>query len=91
MLSCIENGTGTGAYPITAPVLGWGHPYGVSYGGMTSGLEIDAYASGGDADTDLPVTVLVKQTDNSLKGTLYGGGAVLKLRSSGGGVSVEGR
>ncbi len=34
------NGTNDGNYPIAAGVLGWGHPYGVSYGGMTSGNEI---------------------------------------------------
>lgn len=34
------NGTSDGNYPIASGVLGWGHPYGVSYGGMTSGSEI---------------------------------------------------
>ncbi|NOT29921.1 MAG: hypothetical protein HOP15_05665 [Planctomycetes bacterium] len=34
------NGTSDGNYPIASGVLGWGHPYGVSYGGMTSGNEI---------------------------------------------------
>lgn len=34
------NGTNDGNYPIPSGVLGWGHPYGVSYGGMTSGNEI---------------------------------------------------
>lgn len=34
------NGTSDGNYPIAAGVLGWSHPYGVSYGGMTSGNEI---------------------------------------------------
>lgn len=34
------NGTSDGNYPIASAVLGWGHPYGVSYGGMTSGNEI---------------------------------------------------
>jgi len=36
----MENGSGTGTYPYVSGVLGWGHPYGVSYGGMTSGSEI---------------------------------------------------
>lgn len=36
-------GTGTGNYPLAAGRLGWGHPYGVAYGGMTSGLEINCY------------------------------------------------
>lgn len=34
------NGTNDGDYPVDANVMGWGHPYGVSYGGMTSGEEI---------------------------------------------------
>jgi hypothetical protein len=37
------NGTNDGNYPIASSVLGWGHPYGVSYGGMTSGSEIFMY------------------------------------------------
>jgi len=36
----LVDGTGTGNYPIQAGVLGWAHPYGVSYGGMTGGDEI---------------------------------------------------
>jgi len=39
----LRNGTGTGNYPVSAGQLGWGHPYGVSYGGMTSGLEINCF------------------------------------------------
>lgn len=39
----LEAGTSTGDYPIDSPVLGWGHPYGVSYGGMTGGHEIFLY------------------------------------------------
>ena len=68
-----------------------------SGGGVTArvdpnvGLEIDAYASGGDADCDLPVTVRGKMKDNTVQGKLNGGGAVLKLRSSGGGVNIESR
>ncbi len=37
------NGTGLGDYPIPTNVLGWGHPYGVAYGGMTGGSEIHLY------------------------------------------------
>ncbi len=36
-------GTGTGSYPIVAGVLGWAHPWGVTYGGMTGGNEIFIY------------------------------------------------
>jgi len=39
----LADGTSVGDYPIAAPRLGWGHPYGVDYGGMTGGLEIDCY------------------------------------------------
>lgn len=36
----LEQGTGVGDYPVSVGNLGWGHPYGVSYGGMTGGAEI---------------------------------------------------
>jgi hypothetical protein len=55
------------------------------------GLELDASASGGDVDCDLPVTVRGKVKRDALRGTLNGGGALLTLRSSGGGVTIEGR
>lgn len=32
-----------GAFPIVSPALGWAHPWGVSYGGMTGGSEIVLY------------------------------------------------
>ena len=35
-----ELGTSYGNYPITTPRLGWAHPWGISYGGMTGGTEI---------------------------------------------------
>jgi len=39
----LADGTGVGNYPIATRRLGWGHPYGVAYGGMTGGLEINCY------------------------------------------------
>lgn len=39
----IVNGTNEGAYPILSSNLGWAHPYGVGYGGMTGGSEINLY------------------------------------------------
>ncbi len=39
----LEDGSGDGTYPIESGVLGWGHPYGVNYGGMTGGPEIFCY------------------------------------------------
>ena len=55
------------------------------------GLDIDASSSGGSVDCDLPVTVRGRMQRDSIRGQLNGGGAVLKIRSSGGGVSVSGR
>jgi hypothetical protein len=40
LLGHMQNGTSSGNYPIASGVLGWAHPYGVSYGGMTGGAEI---------------------------------------------------
>ncbi len=38
-----DAGTNTGDYPIKSSRLGWAHPYGVPYGGMTSGFEIHLF------------------------------------------------
>lgn len=52
-------------------------------------LTIDASSSGGSVNADLPVTVQGRIDKNSLRGDLNGGGAVLRLRSSGGGVRIS--
>jgi DUF4097 and DUF4098 domain-containing protein YvlB len=52
-------------------------------------LTIDASSSGGSVDSDLPVTVQGRIDKDSLRGDLNGGGAVLRLRSSGGGVRIS--
>jgi hypothetical protein len=58
-------------------------------------LSIDASASGGDVHSDLPVTIQRLARDDgsrgarSLRGDLNGGGAVLRLHSSGGGVRIS--
>lgn len=39
----MTNGNGTGSYPVQFGNLGWAHPYGVAYGGMTGGNEIYMY------------------------------------------------
>ncbi len=36
-------GTAQGVYPLHSARLGWAHPWGVKYGGMTSGTEIILY------------------------------------------------
>lgn len=55
------------------------------------GLEIDARSSGGSVSSDLPVTVRGKVSRSSLHGKLNGGGAVLEVHSSGGGVTLAPR
>jgi DUF4097 and DUF4098 domain-containing protein YvlB len=52
-------------------------------------LTIDASSSGGSVNSDVPVTVQGRLDKNSLRGDLNGGGAVLRLRSSGGGVRIS--
>ena len=37
-------GSNPNAYPIHSPRLGWAHPWGVKYGGMTGGADIFVYA-----------------------------------------------
>lgn len=39
----ISTGVSFNSYPIHSPVLGWAHPWGVKYGGMTGGTEINLY------------------------------------------------
>ena len=41
--SYLASGGAQGTYPLHAGVLGWAHPWGVKYGGMTSGTEISLY------------------------------------------------
>jgi putative adhesin len=53
------------------------------------GLDIDAHTSGGDVDSEVPVTILGKQDDSSLNGKLNGGGPKLVLRSSGGDIRLQ--
>jgi hypothetical protein len=52
-------------------------------------LSIDASSSGGGVTADLPVTVQGRISNDSLRGDLNGGGATLRLRSSGGGVRLS--
>lgn len=54
-------------------------------------LDIDASSSGGNVDSALPVTVQGKLSRDTLRGKLNAGGALLKLRSSGGGVTLTPR
>ena len=52
-------------------------------------VDVDAHTSGGDVDTDVPVTLLGKQDDSSIQGKINGGGPKLVLRSSGGNIRLR--
>lgn len=53
------------------------------------GIDLDAHSSGGDVETDIPMTVLGKQTEGTLNGKINGGGPRLTLRTSGGDIRVR--
>ena len=54
-------------------------------------LRVDAHTSGGKVSVDLPITVRGSMSRNTVRGSLNGGGPLLKLRSSGGSVRLTGR
>lgn len=54
-------------------------------------LDIDASSSGGPVICDLPVTVRGRISKSNLQGQLGSGGAVLRLRSSGGSIRIDAR
>jgi hypothetical protein len=54
-----------------------------------AGIDLDASSSGGSVVCDLPVTIQGKVSRDSLHGKLNGGGALLRLRSSGGGITIR--
>ena len=66
-----------------------------SGGGVTvrlaeaSAFTLDASTSGGNVSTDLPLTIVGKISRNNMKGTVNGGGKLLYLRSSGGGIHIK--
>jgi DUF4097 and DUF4098 domain-containing protein YvlB len=51
-------------------------------------LSIDASTSGGSVRSDVPVTTQGKLSNNALNGSMNGGGPLLQLRSSGGGIRI---
>lgn len=78
-----------------APGNAEGGSLSTSGGGVTAyvdpgvSLDLDLSTSGGRASADLPVTVRNSGSRSSLRGEVNGGGALLKLRSSGGSVRVR--
>jgi DUF4097 and DUF4098 domain-containing protein YvlB len=53
------------------------------------GASVDAHTSGGGIDTDIPVTIMGRKDEDTLVGTVGGGGPKLVLRTSGGGISLK--
>ena len=56
-----------------------------------AGIDLDASSSGGPVTCDLPVTIQGRVSHDSVMGKLNGGGARLRLRSSGGGITIKPR
>jgi Toastrack DUF4097 len=52
-------------------------------------VEVDAVSSGGPVHCDLPVAMQGRASRDKLRGTVNGGGALLRLRSSGGGITIK--
>ena len=53
------------------------------------GLELDAYSNSGSIDVDFPVTVTGKVGRHALRGAARGGGPLLHVRTSSGGISIQ--
>ncbi len=54
-------------------------------------VEVDARASGGEVHCDMPITVQGSFGEGKLQGKLNGGGPLLTLRTSGGGIELRQR
>jgi hypothetical protein len=52
-------------------------------------LDLEASAGGGDVHSDLSLTITGKVSESNLRGTLGKGGALLRLHSAGGDISVR--
>jgi hypothetical protein len=57
--------------------------------GPAVAVDLDARASGGGVRSDVPITVMGMQDDDSIRGQVNGGGPKLVLRTSGGGIRVK--
>ena len=54
-------------------------------------VDVDAHASGGHVETDIPVTVQGEISRSTLKAKINGGGPELYLRTSGGSIHIKKR
>jgi hypothetical protein len=57
----------------------------------SAGFELDAVASGGSVEFDVPVTVQGRVSESAVRGTIGAGGETLRIRSSGGGIRIRSR
>ena len=57
----------------------------------SQGFELDATTSSGRIDVDFPVTVTGTVSRRSLRGSAQGGGPLLRVRTSSGGISIQKR
>ena len=55
----------------------------------SQGLEVDANSSSGTIDVDFPVTVAGTIGKHTLRGSARGGGPLLHVRTSSGGISIQ--
>jgi hypothetical protein len=55
----------------------------------TAAFDLEEACSGGGVDCDLPLTIVGRKERDHVKGTVNGGGKLVRLRSSGGGVHVR--
>jgi hypothetical protein len=55
----------------------------------SAAFNLDAETSGGGVRCDLPVDAHGKPKSDEIKGAINGGGPLLKLESSGGGIHVQ--
>jgi DUF4097 and DUF4098 domain-containing protein YvlB len=55
----------------------------------TQGFELDATSNSGGIDVDFPVSVTGRTDRRSLKGPVGGGGPLLHVRTSSGGITIQ--
>jgi Putative adhesin len=55
----------------------------------TQGMEVDANSNSGSIDVDFPVTVTGTMGKRTLRGSARGGGPLLHVRTSSGGISIQ--
>ena len=92
----LEAGTSSGGLSIEGELAGdWN--LSASSGSVaiklpqSQGFQLDAHTSSGGIDVDFPVTVSGKIDRRSLRGAVQGGGPLLRVRTSSGGISIQKR